>query len=576
MQPEHPPGSLNPFLSTEDLEAVGEDGFHLGDDADISTEGVSLIAVLLERLLSKVRFDGNNIEIRIVLPDEAEVLLRTGEIVYKTQGADTLSDRLKEDGEVRAISLSSVSLHIREFSSTRPLGYRSRPISPGTPPSEEDDDDDDAMIAMSQSLAFLPPRQGSPSTSPDSSIYHSAASSVRAHSPPPGDHWMEKMILSTGNVPNAIVLRLITPRLLYTPEEENSPQERTHPPIPAVADIRITLHIPPIAVALSPRQVRSLIRISEGIMSHSPPPISAKKSQEASLPGPFNIKVNLRAITLLALLPSRSSFLTGQSSEEILKDFFLHSTSPPSLPHIRIHADTIDLSTSQPSGPGQESGPSSRRHSHPKQMGSAQVIQGSVADFSVFLFSNHNGIRSVGTPVLITDPFLNTQHPSDSDFTTFEVTDWTTITDTSNMGKTSRWRVRPTPSRRKTSESSSTPSIQASFRLGLANGTGGEIDIVPLHVFLDTGFLEGLLGFVDGMTPDPLTRRATESQQEDTEETPVTTPRQGRYRSLYEADAAEDERIRVENLVIRDFIHHDPNEASVTLVRTPLIISIYT
>ncbi|KIJ23951.1 hypothetical protein M422DRAFT_129154, partial [Sphaerobolus stellatus SS14] len=86
------PGLMDPFLSTEELDADGGEGYFY-EEKDTSAEGVSLIAVLLERLLGKVKFDGSDIKIRLVLPDQVELSSYIGEISYKTESPDTLSDR---------------------------------------------------------------------------------------------------------------------------------------------------------------------------------------------------------------------------------------------------------------------------------------------------------------------------------------------------------------------------------------------------------------------------------------------------------------------------------------------------
>ena len=207
---ENLPGGLDPFLSEEEVH------FH---DAD--PPGVSIVATLIERLLARFQFDAADIRITIVNPQDASFTLIVPEIRYGTESQQNAaaSSPLPDvpTGEVRKVTISGVTLTTRclrpmspqpltssslvstpkTMSPVAPRSVVDSPLTashasvhslvasvpavelePSSPYSDSSSLDEDTQLYMSQSIAMLPPRPVSPTSSVASSMYQSAISTA--------------------------------------------------------------------------------------------------------------------------------------------------------------------------------------------------------------------------------------------------------------------------------------------------------------------------------------------------------------------------------------------------------------
>lgn len=586
-----PPGSIDPFLSTEDLDSRrGTREYDESDDAtdeiDPSTQGVSLIATLIERLLSRFEFDASDLSVRLILPRKAEFTFRLGKVTYNTENTSdpsaAPSEQESDEGEVRVVKFSRITVSTRDITPPPvPLSTpsRQRSASPYAS-SSSSEDNEEAMMMMSQSLASLPPPPSIRSTSPDSSMYHSATSSVRSPSPetpqvPAEATSSEEKILSLAQGSDSVVFRLVTPRLTgpsghVESEDLRDKRMRLHPPR-SENKFRVTVTVGPVAIALSSNHARSLISLCSAltsVQSADELPVATQDSPSSTL----DISCHIRSVTCLLIRPS-SPFLASQlTANDHLHLFFLarsSPSSPPRLPHLRIQFDFLELRFSTLMST--EIHPN---QSHSTDSGSSTIpgtskheFKASLADLSMFaISSNTNGGWSV-SPVLVSDPNLSMQYERDTKYPSFEVVDWTKAGGTSSSGKVSQWRVRPPQGKRKSVDmvpslgirsprSSQLPALQAC----LVSSTPGqasifEVDVIPLHIFVDVGLLEGAVEFITVLTASPTFSEQADTcvhHALDTEETPPATPR-ARGTTGCQEEQSERERRRLEDLVISDF-----------------------
>ncbi|KAI0807392.1 hypothetical protein C8Q74DRAFT_59220 [Fomes fomentarius] len=225
---DHVPGGLDPFISEEEV--------HF-NEAD--PPGVSIFATLIERLLARFQFDATDTRITIVNPSHASFTLIVPEIRYGTETPDTPSRPADPTdspsmetlsvGDTRKVTIMGVTMTTRclrlqspqpWIPCSPPIGQltprtvspttvmsalpqpetHARTLSPGppfpdthsthsseetqqipasepsSPYSDSSDLDEDTQLFMSQSIAVLPPRPVSPTSSVASSMYQSAIS----------------------------------------------------------------------------------------------------------------------------------------------------------------------------------------------------------------------------------------------------------------------------------------------------------------------------------------------------------------------------------------------------------------
>ncbi|KAH7103957.1 hypothetical protein BKA62DRAFT_695150 [Auriculariales sp. MPI-PUGE-AT-0066] len=224
----HPPGSLDPFRKDLELDDV--------QDVDATIEGVSVLASVVERILARFTFNATDIQVSLVQPNLAELILSLDTVSFGANAAqdseradDTRTHTLRVSGlavslrdlapkpthlERSQVSLaaststlsrqSSLSASVastahddaatlqlstsgHEDASALGLTYEPDSQTPtrspvASPFYDEDSDVDEAvMMAMSQSIVTLPvahQRLDSQSTVSAMSVYHSVSGSV--------------------------------------------------------------------------------------------------------------------------------------------------------------------------------------------------------------------------------------------------------------------------------------------------------------------------------------------------------------------------------------------------------------
>ncbi|KAI0082632.1 hypothetical protein K474DRAFT_1610655 [Panus rudis PR-1116 ss-1] len=516
---EQVPGGLDPFT---DEESTG---------GDIDPPGVSLFATLLERLLSRFEFDASDIKITIVDPERASFTLSIPEVIYGTEDPEEVESAgaTKIDPTrttARSISVSGLTITTRCLRPPSPLELTSSNVSQGTatvepaseqstpinasPPtypysdSESSDFDEETQMLMSQSIASLPPRPRSPSTSVTSSMYESAVSTspapdnaftpsqdaplspsphvvdvpmhggrsqdepVQTHPIPSGgvstdsDELEDEVVLVLSSEP--LRIRILTPipsgavprpGLASTSSGEDKGKKQS--PAESTTDERLHVYITlgTVACALRARHIRAILDIAEQWASHTPPTKKqpeTKSDESPSILDHLAVNVQLRSVTVL-LLPTNPSAPTTNDS---LSQYFLHPNTPPRLPHgyVRAHLDDIRASLStqleQSQAPARTfvSGKGVEKRVH--------IVTFSVSDMAVLAFK-----RSIPddqlhvSPILITDPNLDSQYPSqhshpdlqrsepDTGLPVFDIVDWTDPARKTTSIKLTQWRARP-------------------------------------------------------------------------------------------------------------------------------------
>jgi autophagy-related protein 2 len=186
------PGGLDPFSDDPPVQPLDP------------IEGVSVLATVMERLMARLSFSVDNFTLRIIHEGHSELILRVKHIEYGTEDVDPSE---ATGDEVRTIRIVCVTTAMRDLRAQPPSLGSSKTASRSTTPPPSDDDEMDA--SMTQSMVSLP----------ESSMYMSATSSIRAASPEPlpprsqspqiSQSTPEQTLLSLGDDP--ILLRLRTP-----------------------------------------------------------------------------------------------------------------------------------------------------------------------------------------------------------------------------------------------------------------------------------------------------------------------------------------------------------------------------
>lgn len=467
------PGGLDPF----DVE--------VGEEARSGTEpgGISLFATLIERLLSRFEFDGRDIRITIIHPDNVSLTLTLTELKYSTSIKQTETSPLASGDQVPSVdrSLAVNGIYVQMKDVRRRLA--SRPESQdvdspklsansaiyecasqsSAPNSSSSSLDEETMVAMSQSLASLPPRISS-SQSIDNSMYQSALSAIDEengirHSDPPSQpispssdadsvlplrESLDETVFSSGTIPITVRMTTVPP----TNDSDNS--ERGD-------EITFTLQTGLWACAFRPWHIRGLLRLANAVASGLPasapqPSKPVKPTEETALPPAFDVRgsIDHRGIVVL-LLPSDS-----QTSIDDLQYFFLHPLTPPRLPSgsMRIYVEGIAASLNFPlqkHPPGQVK---SRPNGH-------MIVKGTFAihNIDVFVFRRCCNESVSAFPLLFMDPHLPGQYPtshhhpvetdeavsSHSHLPKFDIVDWTNEEhQKKGAARLSYWRCRPT------------------------------------------------------------------------------------------------------------------------------------
>ncbi|SJL00469.1 uncharacterized protein ARMOST_03782 [Armillaria ostoyae] len=596
------PGGLDPFITSPDEDAL----------PDIDPAGVSMFATLIERLLARFEFDASNTKITLVQPGRTSITLSIADIRYRTE--DRSVD--EEDGKVRSISITGITLSARNLRPAFDMSSSSLSIRPTSSPastlqsssstprcpsptSSSSSLDEDTTLAMSQSLAFLPPRPASPASSVASSVYQSA---VSIQSEPPADvqaspdlgepsdqpdsrqatdndavEQDEDIILSFG--PDPISLRLTTPGR-SPPREDAASTE----------NFKFSVTAGIIACSFRAWHVRSIMDIANVWTSHQRPP--APPPVDNSPPSPpltmgLEVALNVRSLVIL-FLPSMSP--DAALARSGIAGFFERPLVPPRLPQscLRFHVEGIS-SAGEISLGSMEPARSSSMKGKKSASTTSSTLSVSLDELSAFAFRSSDPFSqdTYAAPILITDFHLPEsylvphQHPDPisksgecPELPCFDILDWTDDRHHLNGMRLSQWRTKHKHRPEKGIDPSNHPAVIVSVSQGLSSSdhekdkkshqTNVEVKILPLHVFVDLRQILAtcsVLEFLDELTASHTTSALddedhfdNDSEDEDVGDaegdTPPATPRGG-VMKLKEREA-ERERRRLEQLVLKD------------------------
>ncbi|KAJ7709834.1 hypothetical protein B0H17DRAFT_915352 [Mycena rosella] len=607
------PGGLDPFISEPE-----EEEFR----ADADPAGISIFATLIERLLARFEFDAVNTNITLVNPDHTSFSICIPEILYCTEQSPDEGEPSREAesalGETRMVTVSGLSVtakdlrppvHILRTSSSTvsegspllastPFPPSDRTASPEpksgsvSPASSSSSLDDDTRYAMSQSLAFLPPRAASPASSVASSMYQSAISdaphlsddeapsapsstpspdtqmkisatalTLPSNPEPPQHIPASEVMLSFG--PDPLVIRLKTPQRSDLGQDSSV----------AAEVIQLSVEVGVIGCALHAWQVRGVMDLLDVVTKSLQPTTSNPStvhSPGSPAPAPalgLSLGIRLRGIVII-ILPATISGLELHP----MTDFFSRPLIPPQLPqsYLRIHLDNISASmTSVPTS------------SH------ADAFAFSLSELSAFIFHHTQAATDAvsASPLLVTDHQLCAQYPPSHlhpdlhdhpSLPSFEVNDWTDLKHRSLGMKTSHWRTKVQPKHGKptqnqaesptsdpaptgTAQSILPPAISLAVkRSGTKRAPSNAVEIVvePLHVFVDLDAATqntGLLAFLDELADQrPMDAEPAQDDfpSEDSEE--LTPPASPNSRKMHSAKEREKERRRLEKMVLED------------------------
>ncbi|KAJ6496744.1 hypothetical protein C8R47DRAFT_1115401 [Mycena vitilis] len=609
------PGGLDPFI------VAPEEEEEFRTDADPA--GISIFATLIERLLARFEFDAVNTNITLVHPGHTSFSICIPEIVYCTErrpDGPSLTQTEVTLGETRIVTVSGLSITATNLrpptnasyppsSETSSRAYaapatrlpravspesRSRSLSPASSSSSLDDE---AQYAMSQSLAFLPPRTASPVSSVSSSMYQSAIShsphspeddsnsrpttpsttnigllSPSPSNPDPQEHVPTSgVILSLGLDPLVIRLQTPIPRSSEPPHAAATADEASNT---ATEVIKLSLEVGTIGCALRAWHIRRVMDLLDVVTRFSQPssssaPAEAHGSAGTSSPNPdgpaLNVQMRLRGIVII-LLPTMPLGIEPHS----LADFFSRPLIPPRVPqpYLRVHLENLSASMF------------SARPSSPSSDGDAFTF--SLGEMSAFVFHQPAVEEATlcASPLLITDQQLCDQysplhlhpHPSDQVITplpSFELNDWTDAKHKFVGMKISHWRTRIKPKCDKlrrdsrmetmssapqlTSQTMLPPAIaltakRSTLKRRSSVSTAVEVVVQPLHVFLDLDLATSSFStLLDELEAD--SAHIDFATEESGEDTPPASPR---FRKTTSVEKQKREQQRLEKMVLED------------------------
>lgn len=514
--------------------------------SDMEPAGVSVFAGLIERLLARFEFDAQDIKITLIHPGNMSLTLSLQDIQYLTNaqnGSNSSSLNSATQGENRTLTVDGVSLLSRNLSPRlNPVSSSgsansihsssstetSRPLSRTSSSSSMDEE---ARFAMSRSLAVLPPRTKSPSSSVSSSMYESAISTTSSTLPIsndnteiPGITTSEGVFEGVSELPEDIIMSFGSQSLVFqirtsssTPQiPDDDPFVSSANPTPSSGDeLNIRLSAGIIACAIKPWHIQGLSQLVHEVLPPGEPTI-APPSRKPSLRTVPPIKANAEIRALVVLLVSPLT-ISNPLEQAMMADFFNRPLVPPPLDngYTRIYLDSLSSSLllvhELPHDDTGSSGPS------------LSEAEFGLADISIFFFSKIPvGPPSASLtvfPLLITDPHLPAQYsvlthvPNTQPYPplpTFPVIDWVQEASESFGARLSQWRCQvpkgnvpnhpKSPFATEADKSGPMTSSKFALRIGKKQSstiTDGlikvnddlDIEIAPLHIRLDLGFI---------------------------------------------------------------------------------------
>ncbi|KAK7467202.1 autophagy-related protein 2 [Stygiomarasmius scandens] len=550
------PGGLDPFVVPPDE----------SEASDADPDGVSLFATLIERLLSKFEFDATDTKITLIHPNNSRVTLTIGEICYRTRFRSTVGESDEGSGEVRSISITGITLGASDL--RVPLTADS-PMASGSgrarssSSSSSSSMDEAAQWTMSQSIAFLPPRNASQASSPASSMYESALSTGRhdtnihdlvAFSSTEVAHVDsedgDEVFLSFGTVP--VVVELTTPPV-HSIGSAQASLER----------LQLSVKTGFISVALQPWHLCILMQLVDVFSTYDNPALSGGKKSSPSDQGasPFMLDKDFTvSVTGFALL-----LLSSADTPSSLDRFFDRPSSTLYIPErcVRLLVENISAEMSLTS---------TTSHGNKQSVSNLSL---SVGDLSIFAFGtrgkgSQHETRLLAFPVLITDPLLSMQYSSDHEhpdpsaeypnLPVFDVIDWMAEEQQSNGAKITTWRTKPGPGKFTSAHNIKAVTVairQTSSPTPKQTSASVTVRVVPVHVFINASQVlnnDDVSAYIEAFSS--LSSRAQTTQHDDdgVGDTPPATPKE-RYSQDTERDR---ERRRLEKEVLDDLdLHHD-------------------
>jgi autophagy-related protein 2 len=470
------PGGLDTINTTDDRHKL-----------DMDPEGVSVFATLIERLLARFEFDVQDVTVTLVHPGNMSLTLFLEEIRYQTISKDT--NLSSSGGESRTLSINGCHLAASNLDSNIPFPSTASPSATSASPStsrplsrisSSSSIDEETQFAMSQSLAFLPPKADPLSISTSSSMYQSALSRTFldpldeiSEAIPEGnlDPWSieaplnvpisttrkDNRLLSFGSLP--IDIQLTTPSPVAKASNDDPFLPYAEDEIYSDEILQVTVSMGIVACALRPWHINGLLLLIQSLDRHHQKASEVdaesfgKSSTLCSIP--LRIHTQLRGLVLLLLSSPRS---VHSPMTDSLENFFDRCLVPPPLDcgYTRIHLDGLTASLVCSTHQKQDSEASGSPTSNTEINSSSLSLEFAIADMSIFFFSRppfeNKSSQLSAFPLLLTDPHLATQYPTSHNhpqgngsychLPIFDIIDWTEENCQSFGTRLSAWRVR--------------------------------------------------------------------------------------------------------------------------------------
>jgi len=425
--------------------------------------------------------------------------------------------------------------------------------------------DEAAQWTMSQSIAFLPPRNASQASSPASSMYESALSTghgrhdtdlhdLVASSSTEVAHVDsedgDEVFLSFGTVP--VVVELTTPPV-HSIDSAQTSLER----------LQLSVKTGFISVALQPWHLCILMQLVDVFSAYDNPALSGGKKPSPSdqSASPFMLDKDFTvSVTGFALL-----LLSSADTPSSLDRFFDHPSSTLYIPErcVRLLVENISAEMSLTS-----------TTSHGNKQSVSNLFL-SVGDLSIFAFgtrgkgSQHEP-RLLAFPILITDPLLSMQYSSDHEhpdpsaeypnLPVFDVLDWIAEEQQSNGAKITMWRTKPGSGKFTSTHNIKAVTVairQTSSPTPKQTSASVTVRVVPIHVFINASQVlnnDNVSAYTEALSSLSSRAQTTQHDDDNVGDTPPATPKE-RYSQNIERDR---ERRRLEKEVLDDLgLHHD-------------------
>lgn len=567
--------------------------------SDMDPAGVKLFAAMIEGLLARFEFDAEDTRISLVIPGRARITFILAGLRYRTDENSSGINASKS----RSITLSGLTVTAANLTTSSDLSSSATSTQPATsasvstlqtprrspsPSSSSSSLDEDTNMAMSQSLAFLPPRPPSPASSIASSMYQSALSMTpgpHEENPLPdpfepednssGDIYAEEIVvLSAGKEP--IILRLVTP-------PPSPPRRQFERNVVYDEALKLSVDAGVIACGLRAWHIRCIVDVADTLSSHSSPTHGSSSGSPSTLSMTVDLALKLKGIVVL-LLPALSDSETQYSNRQ-LAEFFDNPLIPPrlSMGYFRLHVERIAASGSTVFGPSRSSFSVPSSTSSRSSSDAKTSLSVSVNELSVFVFqeSTPEAKEFYASPIFITDRNLSAGYPTAHshpdiivrtgecpEMPVFDITDWTNPTHHLNGMRVSQWRTKHKSGANDNKASASAISVSFLHKSSLdkrnkvIDHSDVEVSIAPLHIMANLRQFVNLhvLGFVEELTRPRLDEKQTMEdsgvvESDEDEEEPLhdlpspVLPASGLTRKR---QSAELERRRLEQSILQD------------------------